>query len=115
MADLKYKRVLLKISGEALLGGGGHNIDPQVVAGAGEIDSRADRAGDAEGDAVADGLRGERIAEVIAGSRRGFAAVGVERVVRLETGGDLGERVGNGQQEDREQGEGGPGGGGAHR
>jgi uridylate kinase len=33
MVDLKYKRVLLKISGEALLGRGGHSIDPQVVAG----------------------------------------------------------------------------------
>ena len=32
MADLKYKRVLLKISGEALLGSGNHNIDPSVVA-----------------------------------------------------------------------------------
>lgn len=38
MAELKYKRVLLKISGEALLGSGSHNIDPSVVAGiAGQI------------------------------------------------------------------------------
>ena len=38
MADLKYKRVLLKISGEALLGGGSHNIDPATVDGiAGQI------------------------------------------------------------------------------
>ncbi len=33
MPILKYKRVLLKISGEALLGGNDHIIDPQVVAG----------------------------------------------------------------------------------
>jgi uridylate kinase len=32
MADLKYNRVLLKISGEALLGSGSHSIDPSVVA-----------------------------------------------------------------------------------
>jgi uridylate kinase len=32
MADSKYKRVLLKISGEALLGNGGHGIDPGVTA-----------------------------------------------------------------------------------
>ncbi|MCD4669797.1 MAG: UMP kinase [Actinomycetia bacterium] len=38
MADPKYKRVLLKISGEALLGSGGHNIDPVIIAGiAGQI------------------------------------------------------------------------------
>ncbi|MCJ7666055.1 MAG: UMP kinase, partial [Actinobacteria bacterium] len=28
MTDPKYKRVLLKISGEALLGNGGYGIDP---------------------------------------------------------------------------------------
>lgn len=33
MADPKYKRVLLKISGEALLGDGGHGIDPIITAG----------------------------------------------------------------------------------
>ncbi|TET49194.1 MAG: UMP kinase [Actinomycetota bacterium] len=33
MADSKYKRVLLKISGEALLGDGGHGIDPIITAG----------------------------------------------------------------------------------
>ena len=33
MADSKYKRVLLKISGEALLGDGGHGIDPGITAG----------------------------------------------------------------------------------
>ncbi|HAJ95220.1 MAG TPA: UMP kinase [Actinobacteria bacterium] len=32
MADPKYKRVLLKISGEALLGSGGQSIDPVIVA-----------------------------------------------------------------------------------
>lgn len=32
MADPKYKRVLLKISGEALLGSGGQSIDPTIVA-----------------------------------------------------------------------------------
>ena len=33
MAESKYKRVLLKISGEALLGEGGYGIDPVVTAG----------------------------------------------------------------------------------
>ena len=33
MADSKYKRVLLKISGEALLGDGGYGIDPVITAG----------------------------------------------------------------------------------
>ena len=33
MAESKYKRVLLKISGEALLGAGGHGIDPAITAG----------------------------------------------------------------------------------
>jgi len=33
MPDSKYKRVLLKISGEALLGDGGHGIDPGTTAG----------------------------------------------------------------------------------
>ena len=33
MPDSKYKRVLLKISGEALLGDGGHGIDPGITAG----------------------------------------------------------------------------------
>ncbi len=32
MADSKYKRVLLKISGEALLGDGGYGIDPVITA-----------------------------------------------------------------------------------
>jgi len=32
MADSKYKRVLLKISGEALLGDGGYGIDPIITA-----------------------------------------------------------------------------------
>jgi uridylate kinase len=32
MADSKYKRVLLKISGEALLGDEGHGIDPIITA-----------------------------------------------------------------------------------
>ncbi len=36
MAGLKYNRVLLKISGEALLGRGSHSIDPSVVAGIAE-------------------------------------------------------------------------------
>src|SRR2546427_3376381 len=31
MADLKYKRVLLKLSGEALMGDKGFDIDPDVV------------------------------------------------------------------------------------
>src|SRR2546422_11730754 len=31
MADLKYKRVLLKLSGEALMGDKGFGIDPDVV------------------------------------------------------------------------------------
>ncbi|MCA9733001.1 MAG: UMP kinase [Deferribacteres bacterium] len=31
MADLKYKRVLLKLSGEALMGSKGLGIDPQIV------------------------------------------------------------------------------------
>lgn len=43
MADLKYKRVLLKISGEALLGEGSHSIDPAVAADiAGQIKEVAD-------------------------------------------------------------------------
>ena len=43
MADLKYKRVLLKISGEALLGSGNHSIDPSVVEDiAGQIKEVAD-------------------------------------------------------------------------
>ena len=43
MADLKYKRVLLKISGEALLGTGNHSIDPPVVEDiAGQIKEVAD-------------------------------------------------------------------------
>jgi len=43
MADLKYKRVLLKISGEALLGKGSHSIDPGVVVEiAGQIKEVAD-------------------------------------------------------------------------
>ncbi|MES0341525.1 MAG: UMP kinase [Candidatus Humimicrobiaceae bacterium] len=33
MAESKYKRVLLKISGEALLGNEGHGIDPGITAG----------------------------------------------------------------------------------
>ncbi|MFC2145278.1 UMP kinase [Actinomycetota bacterium] len=33
MAESKYKRVLLKISGEALLGDEGHGIDPVITAG----------------------------------------------------------------------------------
>ncbi|MCJ7665235.1 MAG: UMP kinase [Actinobacteria bacterium] len=33
MTDPKYKRVLLKISGEALLGNGGYGIDPLITAG----------------------------------------------------------------------------------
>lgn len=33
MAEAKYKRVLLKISGEALMGDGGHGIDPVSTAG----------------------------------------------------------------------------------
>ena len=33
MTDSKYKRVLLKISGEALLGDGGYGIDPVITAG----------------------------------------------------------------------------------
>jgi uridylate kinase len=33
MAESKYKRVLLKISGEALLGDEGHGIDPGITAG----------------------------------------------------------------------------------
>ena len=31
MSDYKYKRVLLKLSGEALMGGAGYGIDPKVV------------------------------------------------------------------------------------
>ncbi len=31
-ADLRYRRVLLKISGEALMGGGEGGLDPEVVA-----------------------------------------------------------------------------------
>ncbi len=31
MTDYKYKRVLLKLSGEALMGEGGYGIDPEVV------------------------------------------------------------------------------------
>lgn len=31
MTDYKYKRVLLKLSGEALMGEGGYGIDPKVV------------------------------------------------------------------------------------
>ena len=32
MADLKYKRVLLKLSGEALAGDKGFGVDPQVIS-----------------------------------------------------------------------------------
>ena len=32
MSDYKYKRVLLKLSGEALMGDTGYGIDPKVVA-----------------------------------------------------------------------------------
>jgi len=43
MADPKYKRVLLKISGGALLGKDGHNMDPAIIDGiAGQIREVAD-------------------------------------------------------------------------
>ena len=31
MSDYRYKRVLLKLSGEALMGDGGYGIDPSVT------------------------------------------------------------------------------------
>ncbi|MDR2012742.1 MAG: UMP kinase [Rhodanobacter sp.] len=70
-ADIKYKRILLKLSGEALMGAAGYGIDPKVLCRLAREIIQVQRAGVQIGVVIGGGniFRGE-----------GLAAAGMDRV-----------------------------------
>jgi uridylate kinase len=81
MADLKYKRVLLKLSGEALMGDKGFGIDPDVVRRmASEIKDVHDL-----GVEIAVVIGGGNIFRGLAASAQGFDRISADHMGMLAT------------------------------
>ena len=70
MSDYRYKRVLLKLSGEALMGEGGYGIDPEVT------DRLAHQVRDLHDDGIEVGVvvGGGNIFRGMAGAAKGMSA-----------------------------------------
>lgn len=81
MADYRYKRVLLKLSGEALMGEAGYGIDPQVLD---SIATQLKAAHDA-GVQVAVVVGGGNIFRGVAGSARGMDRAQADNIGMLAT------------------------------
>ena len=68
MSDYRYKRVLLKLSGEALMGDGGYGIDPSVT----EMLARQIKSIHEDGIEVGIVVGGGNIFRGLAGSAKGM-------------------------------------------
>lgn len=71
MSQLKYRRILLKLSGEALMGNGDYGIDPDIINGLAEEIIEAQKAGAEIGVVIGGG-------NIFRGA--GLAAKGMDRV-----------------------------------
>ena len=71
MPDLKYRRILLKLSGEALMGNGDYGIDPDIINGLAKEIIEAQKAGAEIGVVIGGG-------NIFRGA--GLAATGMDRV-----------------------------------